>query len=207
MQNSEKKRIIKSVKQWEEGRPILTVILTGGSSRRMGRDKAILPFAGSTLLQTQIDRYAAYGPVLVSVDRKGRFPFRGAAEVADSYPGQGPLNGIVSGFLASEAEELLLTAVDLPYGDPGLALRLSELRKGSDACVIRSGPKGIEPLFAVYGRNCLAAAEACLGEGRRSILCLLDRINVRYADPGELEGYDIKRIFTNVNTPEEYERL
>ena len=173
----------------------------------MGRDKALLPFSGSTLLQTQIDRYAAYGPVVVSVDREGRFPFRGAAEVADSYPGQGPLNGIISGFLASDAEELLLTAVDLPYGDPGLALRLSELRKDSDACVLRSGPKGIEPLFAVYGRNCLAAAEACLNEGRRSILCLLDRIAVRYADPGELEEFDLQRIFTNVNTPEEYELL
>ena len=106
---------------------MLTVILTGGSSRRMGRDKALLPFAGSTLLQTLIDRYSAYGRVCVSVNREGRFSFRGALEITDHYPGQGPLNGIISGFRSTDAEELLLTAVDLPYGDPLLALRLSDL--------------------------------------------------------------------------------
>ena len=51
---------------------MLTVILTGGSSRRMGRDKALLPFGDGTLLQTLIDRYAALGPVGVSVDAAGR---------------------------------------------------------------------------------------------------------------------------------------
>lgn len=186
---------------------MLTVILTGGSSRRMGRDKALLPFEGATLLQTLIDRYGAYGPVCVSVDRKGRFPFHGALEITDAYPGLGPLNGIVSGFRVSEAEELLLTAVDLPYGDPRLARRLSELRGESDACVIRSGPKDLEPLFAVYGRSCLAAAEACLADGRRSLFSMLERLNVRYASAEEFDGFDIERIFTNVNTPQEYEQL
>lgn len=173
----------------------------------MGRDKALLPFAGSTLLQTQIDRYAAYGPVLVSVDRKGRFPCHGALEITDRFPGQGPLNGIISGFRSTDAAELLLTAVDLPYGDPLLALRLSDLRGSSDACVIRTGPKGLEPLFAVYARTCLPAAEECLKNGKRSIQSMLDQVDVRYAAPEEFAGYDLERIFTNINTLEEYLQL
>lgn len=188
---------------------MLTVILTGGSSRRMGRDKALLPFGrdGGTLLQYLIDRYGASGAAAVSVDRPGRFPFTGAIELADVFPGQGPMNGIVSGFRATDAEALLLTAVDLPFGDPALAEKLLELAGDADACLVRRGPKGIEPLFAVYRRSCLPVAEDCLQQGRRSVMALLDRVNVRYAAPEELPGFDLERIFTNVNTPEEYERL
>lgn len=186
---------------------MLTVILTGGSSRRMGRDKALLPYAGGTLLQTLVSRFGAFGPVGVSVDRTGRFPVSGATELIDRYPGAGPMNGVVSGFRETEADELLLTAVDLPYADPALALRLSALRGGADACVVRRGADGIEPLFAVYGRGCLAAAEDCLAQGRRSLRALLERVEVRYALPKELPGFDLERIYTNVNTQEEYRRL
>ncbi len=183
---------------------MLTVILTGGSSRRMGRDKAMLPFLGSTFLQTLVARYAVLGPVGISVDRAGRFPLSGALELIDAFPAQGPMNGVVSGFRETDAAELLLTAVDLPYGDPSLALRLNELRGGSDVCILRFGPKRIEPLFAVYGRGCLAQAVQCLSEGKRALTDLLERVSVRYAAPEELPGFDLTRIFTNVNTPEDY---
>ena len=188
---------------------MLTVILTGGSSRRMGRDKALLPFGrqGGTLLQYLIGRYGAMGAVAVSVDRPGRFPFTGAIELADEFPGQGPMNGVISGFRATDADSLLLTAVDLPYGEPALAERLLELSGDADACLVRRGPKGIEPLFAVYKRACLPVAEDCLRRGRRSIMALLDLMKVRYVAPEELPEFDLERIFTNVNTPEEYERL
>ena len=188
---------------------MLTVILTGGSSRRMGRDKALLPFGerGGTLLQCLIDRYGADGPVGVSVDRPGRFPFTGAMELIDAFPGAGPMNGIISGFRETEENAMLLTAVDLPYGDGMLAARLLELMGDADACLVRRGPKGIEPLFALYARACLPVAEDCLRQGRRSVMALLDRVQVRYVSPEELPGFDLERIFTNVNTPEEYERL
>ena len=55
--------------------------------------------------------------------------------------------------------------------------------------------------------GCLAAAEACLAGGRRSLMALLDRVQVRSVTPEELPGFDLTRIFTNVNTPEDYERL
>ena len=188
---------------------MLTVILTGGASRRMGRDKALLPFGegGGTLLQCLIDRYAALGEVAVSVDRAGRFPFTGAVELPDAFPGQGPMNGVISALRQTEAEALLLTAVDLPYGDPALARRLLALSGEADVCLVRRGPKGIEPLFAVYKRGCLPVAEDCVRDGRRSIMALLDRVTVRYVTPEELPEFDLARIFTNVNTPEDYAAL
>ena len=102
---------------------------------------------------------------------------------------------------------MLLTAVDVPYGDPALARRLLELMDDADACLVRRGVKGIEPLFAVYGRACLPIAENCLREGRKSLRALLDAVKVRYVLPEELPGFDLERIFTNINTPEDYKQL
>ena len=184
-----------------------TVIVTGGASRRMGWDKALLAFDGGTLLQSLVLRFQTAGPVAVSVDRAGRFPLYGAQELVDPFPGQGPMNGVVAALKETEADEIILTAVDLPYADPALAQRLRLLRGSFDVCLLRRGPKGVEPLFAVYGRGCLPVAEDCLAQGRRSIMALLDRVTVRFVTPEELPDFDLERIFTNVNTPEDYERL
>lgn len=186
---------------------MLTVILTGGGSRRMGRDKAMLPFGGTTLLQTVIDRYTRLGPVAVSVNAAGRFPFHGAAELVDRWPDLGPLNGIVSAFAETDADEIFLTATDLPYGDCALVQRLAALRGDADACILRRGKKGMEPLFAIYGRACGEAAKACLAAGKKSFFDMLEGLRVRYVQPEELAEFDLDHILTNVNTPEEFAAL
>lgn len=185
---------------------MLTVILAGGASRRMGRDKATLPYCGGTLLQYQIDRYRPLGTVAVSVASKGAFPFTGALELVDRYPDAGPQNGILSGF-STGAPELLLTAVDLPCSDPALAMRLAALRGTADICVLRRGTKGLEPLFAVYGEGCAAAAETCLRAGKRAMTELFQLCSVRYVLPEELPEFNLDRCLRNINTPEDYALL
>ncbi len=186
---------------------MLTVILTGGKSRRMGRDKAMLPWHGGTLLQSLIDRYrAVLGEVAVSVNEPGRFSFNGAKELTDRFPGMGPLNGIVSGFENTSEETLFLTATDLPFGDPGLVLRLNELMGSADACVMRRGVKGFEPLFALYRRSCMEKAEKCFAENKKSFRDMLEMAEVRYVQESELCDFDLEHILCNVNTPEEWER-
>ncbi len=187
---------------------MLTVILAGGRSSRMGQDKAQLRFQDDTMLQGLIQKYsAALGPVAVSVDRAGRFPFSNAMELVDRYPGMGPLNGIVSAFTDTDEQEIFLTATDLPLGDPLLAKRLAAMRSAADACLIRLNDRMIEPLFAVYGAGCLLPAISALESGHRSFYQLLERLCVRYAAPEELSGFDLETILWNVNTPAEYAQL
>lgn len=185
---------------------MLTVILAGGQSRRMGRDKPLLGYEGETLLRRLIRRYAALGPVAVSVDRPGRYAFPDALELPDPYPGQGPLNGLVAGFRATGEEELFLTAADLPLGDPALARKLQALRLSHDACVVL-GEHGPEPLFAVYGRTCLPAAEAAIAAGERSMRRLLARLDVCYVNQEALPEFPFAHVLFNVNTPEDYNLL
>lgn len=186
---------------------MLTVILTGGGSRRMGRDKATLPWAGGTMLQSLINKYAAsLGSVAVSVNRSGRFDFTGATELVDRYPNMGPLNGILSAFEQSGEELMFLTATDLPFGDPALVRRLEELMGDADACVMRRGVKGMEPLFALYQRRCYDAVARCLAAGRKSFFALFEEIKVRYVEEEELENFDLEQILFNVNTPEDLKK-
>lgn len=186
---------------------MLTVILSGGASRRMGRDKALLPYGGTTMLQHLIDKYAVLGEVAVSVNEAGRFPLRGALELTDPFPGEGPLNGIVAAFSQTDAAEIFLTATDLPCGEPAAARRLAALRGAADACVLRGADGRDEPLFAVYGRSCAPAAQACLASGKRSFKALFEQLDVRYVNFDRLGAAGVSRMLTNVNTPEEYAAL
>ena len=186
---------------------MLTVILSGGASRRMGRDKALLPYGGSTMLQHLIDKYAVLGEVAVSVNEAGRFPLRGALELPDPFPGEGPLNGIVAAFEKTDASEIFLTATDLPYGEPAAALELVRLRGDADACVLCGADGRNEPLFAVYDRSCAPVARACFAQGKRSFKALFASLNVRYVNFETLGASATAGMLTNVNTPEDYAAL
>lgn len=183
------------------------VILAGGMSRRMGRDKAALPFGEETMLSHLVNTYRPYFDLTaVSLNQAGRFDTAGAMEVVDRRPGDGPMAGLEAAFLDTGADVIFLTGTDLPLGDPALALHLMELRGEHDACLIRSA-RGIEPLFAVYSRACLSAAQKALDAGRRSMFQVLSHVDALEIPAQELTGFDVERVLTNVNDPQEYEKI
>lgn len=183
----------------------IAVILSGGQSRRMGRDKAGLTLEGQSFLDRMTEGLAPiFGQVYVSVDRQGRYP--GRKELPDLRPGQGPLAGLEAAFLRTGAEAVFLTAVDLPFASPDLARRVLAGAEDGDACVIRRRDGGVEPLFALYRRSCLPALTACLDEGRRAVKALLDRVDCRWLEEDELGGFDLERALWNINTQTDFRR-
>ena len=185
---------------------MLTVILTGGASRRMGRDKAALDLGEGPLWLSLAARYRVLGPVALSVAER-RADRDEVLQLADRYPGQGPLNGLYSAFDETEAELVFLTAVDLPLGDPSLARELRSRIGDADACVIRRRDGTAEPAFAVYRRSCLEPVRVCLEGQKRSFRELFERIGVRYVREEELPAWDLDTVLMNMNTPEDYEKL
>ena len=101
--------------------PCIGVVLAGGLSSRMGRDKALLSWRGRPLLEHQLDvlRQAGADEVRVSGSREDY------AGVADSVPQAGPLGGLagIAQALPGDAE-LLVIPVDMPLLQPGLLQRL-----------------------------------------------------------------------------------
>ena len=100
-----------------------------------------------------------------------------------------------------------MTGTDLPFGEIALVKRLVELMGSSDACIMRRGKKGFEPLFAIYRRSCGEKAAGLLSEGKKSLMDLLEIIDVRYVESDELGEFDLDKILMNVNTPEEFEEM
>ncbi|MCD7948316.1 MAG: molybdenum cofactor guanylyltransferase [Oscillospiraceae bacterium] len=186
----------------------ITVIVTGGMSRRMGRDKGNIVFEGDeTMLSRLIRRYTdVFDGLYISVNQKGRFATGGIPELVDLHPGQGPMAGLEAAFSKTDAAQVFLTAVDLPFGEPALAQRLRALKGDAAACVIQRADGRPESLFAVYDRACLPHITACLEEGKCSFRALFDRVPVRYVQEAELAEFPLDHVLLNVNRPADLEQ-
>lgn len=100
--------------------PLIGMVLAGGRSSRMGRDKALLPWRGRPLIEQQIGTLLAAGvdEVKVSGDRPD---YQG---VTDPMPHAGPVGGIAAVAAACSDGELLIVPVDMPRLQPALLARL-----------------------------------------------------------------------------------
>ena len=183
------------------------VILAGGQSRRMGRDKLQLTLGGERMLDRALRRFGAVFPrVLVSVAGPEKFPELGDRRVFDRYPGAGPLAGLHAGLLEA-GEAVFLTGADMPFSSPEKALALAALCGEEDACVLTDTDGRWEPLFGYYRPSVLPKAEELLSSGRRSMGALLASVGLRAVSLPELgEGPD-SPLLRNLNVPEDYEKL
>ncbi len=190
--------------------PTTGIILAGGRSRRLGTDKALLPFGRQTL----VERIAGVlnqtcGEVLVSVDRPDRPlpPDLLAQAVPDVHPGMGPLAGLYAGLRAARHDRCLLAACDMPFIQPALVLRLIDLTDDTaDALVPRIEDRP-QPLLAVYRKTCLPMLKDTLEGHDLKVEGFLDKIRVRFVRDEELRDPDPGLVsFFNLNRPEDLER-
>lgn len=184
---------------------ITGVILAGGKSSRMRRDKALLEVEGVSLFQRMLQTLQELFPqVLIAGDRKD-LAQPGVPCYADPFPGSS-LGGIYTGLLYSHTDYIFVAPCDMPFPDPELIRLIIAERQGFDA-VVTLTPAGPEPCFALYSRRCLEPIKKMLDKGDYSIKGnFYTLITVRYVDAALLpEGW--QRSLVNVNTPEEYRSL
>jgi molybdopterin-guanine dinucleotide biosynthesis protein A len=150
------------------------VLLAGGRSRRMGRDKALLEVGGRALWVRQVELLRAAGvqEILFSVRPEQTWVPSVARRVPDAVPDAGPLAGIVAGLESCEASHLMVLAVDLPQMEPGWFRRLREQCEPGLGAVGRHGDF-FEPLAAIYPRTILPRAKAALAAGDGSLQRLI----------------------------------
>jgi len=183
--------------------PVHGLILAGGSSSRMQRDKAALKYRGKSQLDRAYELAARHVPhVFVSV-RASQIADPARAQkpmIVDSVAGEGPIVGIRSALAADPSVAWLVLACDLPFlSDAALAQLLRERNPSALATAFRSAHDGLpEPLCAIWepaAAAALAAYEAGGGRCPRKFL-------TRYAAP--LLELEDPRALDNINTPEEY---
>jgi molybdopterin-guanine dinucleotide biosynthesis protein A len=187
---------------------LIAFVVAGGHSRRMGRDKALLPWGRSTLLDHALERLRQVTPdVRILSGPEPRYAGRGFREHPDVVPDAGALGGVYTGLGEVGDGRGLFLAVDLPLVPVALLARLAELGAGADA-VVPVSPGGPEPLCAVYGASCREPIRRRLAAGERKMTAFWPEVRVREVGVDELLAFgDPERLFRNLNRPEDYAAL
>lgn len=181
--------------------------VAGGRSQRMGRDKALLPWADTDLLGHALARLGRVtDEVRILPGPERRYTDRGVALDLDLAPHQGPLAGLLAALEGASGRAAVLLGIDLPLVPSRLLERLVALGPSVDA-IVPVSPRGPEPLCAVYGAACLEAVRRCVAAGDLKMTGFWPDVRVREVGPEELEAFgDPAELFLNVNAPEDYER-
>ena len=190
---------------------VSAVVLAGGKSRRLGRDKAVEPIGGEPLIARVIRRVSQVADDVVVVvgdaERGQGLPLPGHARVAvDLYPGGGSLGGIFTGLSAARGEWALVVACDMPFVNMALFDNILSLREGVDAVVpVLDGRP--EPTHAAYSKACLPHMERLLKARSLKIAGFFDQVDLRTVPQEDVEKLDPDHLsFFNVNTSEDLDR-
>jgi molybdopterin-guanine dinucleotide biosynthesis protein A/rhodanese-related sulfurtransferase len=163
------------------------VVLTGGGSTRMGRDKSLIEIDGLTLAQRVAAALAEAGAVevfAVGGDRDGLLAQPAITRwIADSHPGEGPLDGLITALRAAPTDEVVVLACDTPLIDADVPRRLlAALRAETGSGVAVAVVDGRDqPLTAAWRRSqCLDDLEESYGAGERAPRRVFPRLSVAY---------------------------
>ena len=180
-------------------------VLAGGRSRRMGRDKAQIPWEGGTLLSLAMSHMRQVVAETYVVG--GTHSVDGCGVLADNFSSRGPLAGIHSALQHSRTDWNLVLAIDLPLVSSALLEFIAEsCDQGNDAVTVRLGGH-FQPLCAAYHQRLLPEIESRLEAGELSIHRLLEVARTRIMDEEELLSAGFPgEMLLNVNTPEDLER-
>jgi molybdopterin-guanine dinucleotide biosynthesis protein A len=182
-------------------------IQAGGESRRMGSDKALLPFLGKPLILRPLQRLAKLADeVLITANQPENYRFLGLTPFPDILPGFGALGGLFTALSVASHPYVAVVACDMPFASLALfAAELNLLRQSNTDAVIPRSEAGTEPFHAVYRREtCLPRVRKALRSGLKRVDSWFSEVNIRYMELDEIQIYDPQELaFLNINTSEE----
>lgn len=177
------------------------IILTGGKSRRMGQDKALLVFESHSLLQRAVSLCQASCRHVVISSNTSTHTMGDIPLIADEIPDCGPMGGLYSCLKNTPTTWSFLLSVDAPFVPPAFINYLWQNTHGYEA-VVPVHQNGKEPLVALYHKNILGMLEQCLQASEYKMHSLLQQINTHFVKADKwVQQYP--NIFCNLNRPED----
>ena len=182
------------------------VILAGGKSLRMGRDKALLEVHGQSLIARAAAVLSSVSDeIVISANDPTPYASLCLPVISDVYAEQGPLAGLHAAMTWTRRPLVLLLACDLPRVWSGLLLSLIDLSSGYDAVIPRTSDGLAHPLCATYRRACLPFVERALIHQVNKMTGFLEdsSLKVRWLSPAE--GCFTDGDLVNINCPNDLE--
>ncbi len=202
-------------------RPRVSVtIQAGGESRRMGRSKATVPFAGKPLISRLVRRMLPVADELIITTNEPEnlaflaeeFPDKPIKLVRDAFDFRGALPGLYTALVTATNPYVAIVACDMVFASAPLVVAeaIEMADKGADV-VVPVNKHGFEPFHAMYRRTpCLEVVRAAIQRGDTKAQCVYAAPNLKIVEfPQErvLEVEPMGGCFVNANTPEELAHL
>lgn len=186
---------------------LTAIILAGGKSSRIGsdKDKAILKLNGKHLIDIVISKLKhIVGNNIIIVGPPERYPSYKQV-VPDLFNQRGLLVGLYSGLKASTSRYNLVVGCDMPFLKVELLQYIKDKIGSNDIIIPRYAKNYIEPLCAIYSRDCLSVMERNIEAGILSIRRILPYLKVRYIEEKEIKKVDSElNSFFNINYKEDF---
>ncbi|MGP4060002.1 molybdenum cofactor guanylyltransferase [Halobacillus sp. H74] len=181
------------------------VVLNGGGSTRMGRDKADLLLGDVRVLDRITSTLSSItSQIVINQNQESHLLF---PIIEDRFDDAGPLGGIHAVMKERGEEWFLITASDTPFISAEVYHSILRFREQDRDAIIPVFEGRIHPLSGLYNRRILPELTGYLESGDRKVAGLLEKINTYYMEELlDIPESDVSRHFFNMNTPEEYER-
>ena len=177
-------------------------VLAGGRSSRMGRDKALLPYGATSLVEHLAKAVREAAGSVALIGSRHTLGHLGLTVFPDELPGCGPIGGIYTALRATGTDWNLIVACDMPSVSVNILRQLLKRAEISgDNCVVAVGPDGEpEPLCAVYHRRSLPFLTEAIRDNRLKMRTAVKEMGASFV-PVDASA------LVNLNTPAEWAEL
>lgn len=185
------------------------VLLAGGRSRRLGRDKRFVELQGRTLLERSLSVLERLFPEILVVVAEPHPQLEGLQHrlVTDLIPGCATLGGLYTGLSYATHPCIFAIACDMPFLDPRVIEKMAGLSQQADIVMARLA-NGLQPMHATYSKSCLPFLEHMAKAGKLKVQDLVEAegLTIRLVGEEEIRPVDPQFLsFFNVNTSADLE--
>lgn len=184
------------------------IILAGGKNTRIARNKAFIQLpTGETILQNTLNVLQKIFPeIIIVTNQKEAYLKFNVQVVEDLIKDSGPLGGIFTGLCYSVSKRNFVVACDMPFIKPAL-IRLLLGESGAYDVAIPEVNGEVEPLFALYSKNCIPMMFEHLQKQNLKMRKVLGELQVKKIGAKEIDQLDPQHLsFFNINTQEDLRR-
>ena len=182
---------------------VTSIILAGGKNLRLGRNKALEPINGTSIIERVIIRLKPLSNhmlIVTSAEKVALPALNGVEVLSDIIPGYGPLGGIYTGLVDSDSQYNIVVACDMPFLNTELLRYMIKISADYDAVVPILDNGFVEPLHAIYSRNCIKSLKEQMNINELKVHVLLSKIRVRYIKSEESKKLDPQHLsYFNIN--------
>lgn len=185
------------------------IILSGGKSLRMGKDKAFIEIEGIPMIERTLNLFKRiFNEILIITNNKNQFFHFNKVKVYDDLiPSKGALGGLYTGLFYSSYDYAFCVGCDMPFLNESIIKFLIQKINNEDIIVPKT-KGGLEPLHAIYSKRCLSTIKEMIQQGKSRIIDVYPFLNVKIIEEKEFIDLDPERkSFLNINTPEELEQI